>query len=284
MRPNPTHPQVFSYCGDFDGVLDVWARMGAAGHAPTPKLWGSLLLACSAAGQLEQAAIFWWEMRQVHAQGAGGVLTTDNVCGMMTACNDAGQYERALIAFEDARGLGVPLDTRAYNIALRACHTPGKTLRQEQLMQVGWGGEGSVRGCCTRTTCMCVWHGRLLAGACWAAGQASAQLFTRLLHLPPDLSHPVPAPRRLPSTTTSSAPTWPQTPSPLARCLRCVPLRARATSRCRHAGRGAAGSLCSPAVPPLGPASPLPSPLFKPATSQLPPLPPPHLAAVCGDA
>ncbi len=27
------------------------------------------------------------------------------------------------------------MDVRAYNIALRACHTPGKTLRQEQLMQ-----------------------------------------------------------------------------------------------------------------------------------------------------
>ena len=72
-------------------MLGVWRQMRAAGFAPTAKLWGSLLLACSAAGQLEQAGIFWWEMKQLHAQGTGGVLTTDNVCGMMTACNDAGQ-------------------------------------------------------------------------------------------------------------------------------------------------------------------------------------------------
>lgn len=45
------------------------------------------------------------------------------------------QYERALTAFEEAKALGVPMDTRAYNIALRACHTPGKTMRQEQLLQ-----------------------------------------------------------------------------------------------------------------------------------------------------
>jgi hypothetical protein len=83
--------QVFSYSHEFDRVLGVWQSMEAARFAPTARLWGSLLLACSAAGQLEQAAIFWWEMKQLHSQGAGGVLTTDNVCAMMTACNDAGQ-------------------------------------------------------------------------------------------------------------------------------------------------------------------------------------------------
>ena len=83
--------QVFSYSHEFDRVLGVWQAMEAARFAPTARLWGSLLLACSAAGQLEQAAIFWWEMKQLHSQGAGGVLTTDNVCAMMTACNDAGQ-------------------------------------------------------------------------------------------------------------------------------------------------------------------------------------------------
>ncbi|PRW57431.1 pentatricopeptide repeat-containing chloroplastic [Chlorella sorokiniana] len=127
--------KVHSYAGDFEGVLAVWRRMGVTGFAPTAKLWGSLLVACSAAGQLEQASIFWWEMKQLHAESNGGVITTDNVCAMMTACNGAGQYERCLAAFQEAKGLGVPMDVRAYNIALRACHTPGKTLRQEQLMQ-----------------------------------------------------------------------------------------------------------------------------------------------------
>ncbi|KAI3438000.1 hypothetical protein D9Q98_000443 [Chlorella vulgaris] len=126
--------KVFSYSKDFERVLSVWRQMSATGFAPTARLWGSLLLACSAAGQLEQAGIVWWEMRQLHSQGLGDVLTTDNVCGMMTACNDAGQYERSLAAFEEARSLGVPMDTRAFNIALRACHTPGKTPRQEQLL------------------------------------------------------------------------------------------------------------------------------------------------------
>ena len=194
--------QVHSYAGDFEGVLGVWRRMGAAGFAPTAKLWGSLLVACSAAGQLEQAGIFWWEMKQLHAEGNASVITTDNVCAMMTACNGAGQvrlvrgagwnkagqcrgqraavarlegcglqqpglwvycrslaslacqpaaapphsalpqYERCLAAFQEAKALGVAMDVRAYNIALRACHTPGKTLRQEQLMQVSRSANG----------------------------------------------------------------------------------------------------------------------------------------------
>lgn len=87
----PLPPQVHSYSGDFEGVLGVWRLMHAAGFAPTAKLWGNLLVACSAAGQLEQAGIFWWEMKQLHVQGSGGVITTDNVCAMMTACNGAGQ-------------------------------------------------------------------------------------------------------------------------------------------------------------------------------------------------
>lgn len=60
---------------------------------------------------------------------------------------------------DDAKALGVPLDTRAYNIALRACHSPGKTLRQEQLMQVrqfrGLLGRAQAPGlwCCWQRLC-----------------------------------------------------------------------------------------------------------------------------------
>lgn len=133
-RLNPAAPgQVFSYAGAFERVLGVRRMMAEAGFSPTPKLWGSLLLACGSAGQLEQAAILWWEMRQLHARH-GGVLTADSTAAMMTACVGAGQAERALAALEEARGAGVPLDVRAYNVALRACLTPGKTPRPEQLL------------------------------------------------------------------------------------------------------------------------------------------------------
>lgn len=103
-----THPlrQVHSYAGDFEGVLGVWRRMGAAGFAATAKLWGSLLVACSAAGQLEQAGIFWWEMKQLHAEGNASVITTDNVCAMMTACNGAGQVRLVRGARMERRRLG----------------------------------------------------------------------------------------------------------------------------------------------------------------------------------
>lgn len=133
--------QVHSYSRDFDGVLAAWRRMAADGFCPTAKLWGSLLVACSAAGQMEQAAIFWWEMKQLQMEAnsrraaaqnqedvaaAGGatvdsgscstsasgsapgdspqsgcgsdVITTDNLCAMMTACNDAGQVRQQLLA------------------------------------------------------------------------------------------------------------------------------------------------------------------------------------------
>lgn len=60
--------KVHSYAEDFDGVLRVWGQMADAGFAPTAKLWGSLLVACSAGGQLEQAAIYWWEMKQLQLQ------------------------------------------------------------------------------------------------------------------------------------------------------------------------------------------------------------------------
>ena len=110
-----------SYAGDFEGVLAVWRLMGAAGFAPTAKLWGSLLVACSAAGQLEQAGIFWWEMKQLHAQGSGGVITTDNVCAMMTACNGAGQVRRAGRAVME---VAVGRRSKGHNAGLQAGGRP----------------------------------------------------------------------------------------------------------------------------------------------------------------
>jgi len=111
---------VHSYAGDFEGVLAVWRLMGAAGFAPTAKLWGSLLVACSAAGQLEQAGIFWWEMKQLHAQGSGGVITTDNVCAMMTACNGAGQVRRGALSWR----FGVGRYSEGHNAGLQAGGRP----------------------------------------------------------------------------------------------------------------------------------------------------------------
>jgi hypothetical protein len=185
---------VFSYSKDFERVLSVWRQMSATGFAPTARLWGSLLLACSAAGQLEQAGIVWWEMRQLHSQGLGDVLITDNVCGMMTACNDAGQYERSLAAFEEARSLGVPMDTRAFNIALRACHTPGKTLRQEQLLHAFALYDELKRSGLRPDTytfgtlfslCAAAHQGHCALQASWGSGWGAVRSWFTLLHLAP---------------------------------------------------------------------------------------------------
>ena len=80
-----------SYCGDLESALKVREAMQAANFTPTPRIWGSLFLACAGAQQLEMASILWWEAKQLQGAGGGEQLNTDNLNAMMTACNQCYQ-------------------------------------------------------------------------------------------------------------------------------------------------------------------------------------------------
>ena len=64
--------------------------MAGAGFDATPAVWGSLLVACGAAGQAETALMLWRELRAADAQ-RGGPPPPDVFHAMMTACNMCGQ-------------------------------------------------------------------------------------------------------------------------------------------------------------------------------------------------
>lgn len=121
-----------SYGGQFEKVLGVQRLMDEAAFPPTPALWANLLVACGAAEEMEMAAILWWEMRQ---QLPPSAMTMDLVNAFMTACTDNHQGERAIAVLREAQALGLPLEARTYNIALKACEPPpGRALRKEELL------------------------------------------------------------------------------------------------------------------------------------------------------
>eukprot|EP00887_Chlorella_sp_A99_P007683 scaffold20.g7683.t1 len=108
-----------SYGGQFEKVLGVQRLMDEAAFPPTPALWANLLVACGAAEEMEMAAILWWEMRQ---QLPPSAMTMD-------------LGERAIAVLREAQALGLPLEARTYNIALKACEPPpGRALRKEELL------------------------------------------------------------------------------------------------------------------------------------------------------
>ncbi len=100
------HTQVFSYAGDLDRVLGVRALMRDARFEATPRIWGSLLVACGAARHLEQAHVLWDELKQRHKELAAAA---EGACPGPEAAAAAGAGAGASgsggLAGEEAGGL-----------------------------------------------------------------------------------------------------------------------------------------------------------------------------------
>lgn len=121
--------QAFSYGGNFEGVLTVPDRMIFSNFTPTPRIWGSLLVACGTAHQFETALMLWRQLKQLHKP-----IPADTYAAMMIACNACSQGERALAVLSEMKSANVPANLTVYNLAIKACESgPGRRPRQDQL-------------------------------------------------------------------------------------------------------------------------------------------------------
>eukprot|EP00884_Botryococcus_braunii_P016159 jgi/Botrbrau1/3226/Bobra.174_1s0003.1 len=114
--------------GNILRVLQVQQDMEEAGFVPTPTIWGSLVVACGRAGQLECAMALLSAMKAGHCRPS-----LDNWHALLQACVSCGSRERALTLLPRIRAAGLAPTTLTYNLALRACFTIGSTVPQEVL-------------------------------------------------------------------------------------------------------------------------------------------------------
>lgn len=138
--------QAFSYAGEFEQALGVRGRMAEEGFEPTPPIWGSLLVACGAAGHLETAAVLWAELKERHKQllaeaeagAAGAAGEGERVEGAAGAQQQEEQQERR------RRGL---LTAEVFNAMMTACIDgyQARALFYLLLWHVGLAGRGASR-------------------------------------------------------------------------------------------------------------------------------------------
>jgi pentatricopeptide repeat protein len=136
--------RVYSYSNQFEKALQVRGMMEDAKFQPTPSVWGSLLIACGNAKQLETAEVIWRDLKNIDTNANSNGDTDSSSSGMqsqtytamMTACNACHRGERALEIFEEAKTSGGVPDVRGYNLALKACESPpGRSLSKDQLFE-----------------------------------------------------------------------------------------------------------------------------------------------------
>ena len=121
-----------SVCGQ------VQQMMVAANYDPTDTVWGSLMVACGQAGQLETALTLW----QAFKRARGGLWNMKNAepwCAMLIACAQTYHLQPALTVLSDMRKAGNPVSFCLYDsqsCILRPLHVHSSRLP--------WEGIGSV--------------------------------------------------------------------------------------------------------------------------------------------
>ncbi len=88
--------------------FQVQQMMVAANFEPTDTVWGSLMVACGQAGQLETALTLW----QAFKRARGGLWNMKNAepwCAMLIACAQTYHLQPALTVLSDMRQAGDPV-------------------------------------------------------------------------------------------------------------------------------------------------------------------------------
>lgn len=94
--------------------MQVQQMMVAADFDPTDTVWGSLMVACGQAGQLETALTLW----QAFKRARGGLRNMKNAepwCAMLIACAQTYHLQPALTVLSDMRQAGDPLRSCLYD-------------------------------------------------------------------------------------------------------------------------------------------------------------------------
>ena len=90
------------------GCVQVQQMMVTADFEPTDTVWGSLMVACGQAGQLETALTLW----QAFKRARGGLWNVKNAepwCAMLIACAQTYHLQPALTVLSDMRQAGDPV-------------------------------------------------------------------------------------------------------------------------------------------------------------------------------
>ncbi|KAL3142638.1 hypothetical protein ABBQ38_002947 [Trebouxia sp. C0009 RCD-2024] len=115
--------KTLSYAGRVDDALKVQQTMAEADFVPTDTVWGSLMVACGKAGQLESALGLWQAFKQARG-GLQNVQNPETCNALLIACGQTYQLQPALAALSEVTQAGVPVDVTTYNCALSACRVP----------------------------------------------------------------------------------------------------------------------------------------------------------------
>lgn len=79
--------------------------MAAAEFEPTDTVWGSLMVACGQAGQLEAALTLWQAFKRARG-GLQNVKNTEPCCAVLIACAQTYQLQPALTVLSEMKQAG----------------------------------------------------------------------------------------------------------------------------------------------------------------------------------
>ncbi len=103
-----THARTHALAMQMSVCVQVQQMMVAANFEPTDTVWGSLMVACGQAGQLETALTLW----QAFKRARGGLWNMKNAepwCAMLIACAHTYHLQPALTVMSDMRQAGDPV-------------------------------------------------------------------------------------------------------------------------------------------------------------------------------
>lgn len=87
-------------------LVQVQQAMAEADYVPTETVWGSLMVACGKAGQLESALRLWQAFKE--AQGGLQNVQSPNTCvALLIACAQTYQLQPALAVLSEVKQAGV---------------------------------------------------------------------------------------------------------------------------------------------------------------------------------
>ena len=94
--------------------VQVQQMMVAADFEPTDTVWGSLMVACGQAGQLETALTLWRAFKRARG-GLWNMKNAEPWCAMLIACAQTYHLQPALTVLSEMREAGDPVCVCLYD-------------------------------------------------------------------------------------------------------------------------------------------------------------------------
>ena len=101
-----THFQEGMHSDDVPRAVKVQQAMSVADFVPTDTVWGSLMVACGKAGQLESALRLWQGFKEARV-GLQNVKNPEPCVGILIACGQTYQLQPALAILSEMKQAGM---------------------------------------------------------------------------------------------------------------------------------------------------------------------------------